>query len=273
MSTCSIVFLLAGLLALACKQAAPARPPYDGGSRLPAADPLSAAQASGGSAASERSDERFYMVRWQLESRDVKDAAVLEAMRKVPRHRFVTPDWQDQAYDDHPLPIGYDQTISQPYIVGFMTQAISPKADMKVLEIGTGSGYQAAVLAELVREVYTIEIVEPLGRRAEAALAALGYRNVHVRVGDGFDGWAEHAPYDAIVVTAAPTAIPQPLLDQLKVGGVLVAPIGQHDQQLRVYTKAREGVSDRFLLDVRFVPMTGKAQDRNTQEAPEVEAR
>jgi protein-L-isoaspartate(D-aspartate) O-methyltransferase len=177
---------------------------------------------------------------------------VLNAMAAVPRHRFVPPAWQTQAYADRPLPIGHGQTISQPFIVALMTELLDLKGGERVLEIGTGSGYQAAVLAELAREVYTIEIVDPLGRQAADALKALGYRNVEVRVGDGYRGWPERAPFDAIIVTAAPPAIPQALIDQLRPGGRMVVPVGRQfeTQVLTVIEKRADGAITR-----RFVPM------------------
>lgn len=205
---------------------------------------------------------RHEMVKKQLARRDIVDQRVLKAMKKVERHRFVPERLVSQAYEDRPLPIGHDQTISQPYIVAYMTQAIKTRPEHKVLEIGTGSGYQAAVLAELVAHVYTIEIVEPLGKQAKALLAELGYSNVTVKVGDGYAGWEEHAPFDAVMLTAAPPHVPKPLLDQLKPGGVLIAPVGRHYQELKLYTKHADGTTtSEDLLPVRFVPMTGKVQD------------
>ena len=208
----------------------------------------------------ERADERLRMVRRQLAGRDVQDQAVLAAMRRVPRHRFVPESQRAAAYEDHPLPIGHEQTISQPYIVGLMSQLAEIERGQRVLEIGTGSGYQAAVLAELGAEVYSIEIVEPLGRQASALLRELGYENVHVRVGDGYQGWPEHAPFDVVLLTAAPPVIPQPLLDQLAVGGRLIAPVGRGVQNLVVVTRTSDGLSRRSVIPVRFVPMTGRAQ-------------
>ena len=192
--------------------------------------------------------------------------AVMAAMGKVPRHRFV-PALQDIfAYENRPLPIGEGQTISQPYIVALMTDLLDPKPADTVLEVGTGSGYQAAVLAELVAKVYTIEIVEPLGRRAKQVLGELGYRNVEVRVGDGYGGWPAAAPFDAIIVTAAPAAIPQPLIDQLKPGGRMVIPVGGSSdvQQLLLVEKHADGrTTTRRTLPVRFVPLT---RDRGTKQ-------
>ena len=189
---------------------------------------------------------------------------VLEALRAVPRHAFVPKEQRQNAYVDSPLPIGHDQTISQPYIVAFMTQLLEPQATDVVLEIGTGSGYQAAVLAEIVERVYTIEIVDELGRRAEADLERLGYGNVTGRIGDGYKGWPEHAPFDKVIVTAAPDHVPQPLVDQLKPGGQMVIPVGPEaaTQELLLITKSDDGsVSEERVELVRFVPMTGEARD------------
>ncbi len=205
---------------------------------------------------------RHRMVASQIEARGVRDPRVLGAMRKVERHRFVAPGLQDHAYEDRPLSIGHDQTISQPYIVALMTELARVKPGDRALEIGTGSGYQAAVLAELAAQVYTIEIVEPLAREAAARLETLGYRNVTVRAGDGYRGWPEHAPFDVILVTAAPPEIPQPLLDQLAVGGRLVAPVGELEQELVVVEKTAKGLQRRTTIPVRFVPMTGEVQRR-----------
>jgi len=205
---------------------------------------------------------RLDMVTDQIASRGIKDRAVLEALRKVPRHRFVPATWQSLAYTDGPLPIGEGQTISQPYIVAWMTELIEPAKKMRVLEIGTGSGYQAAILAECVVEVDSIEVVPALGRKAKTLLGDLGYRNVQVRIGDGYAGWPERAPYDAIILTAAPPSeVPAPLLEQLKPGGRLVAPVGRDDQHLVRITRTRAGFRREVLAGVRFVPMTGKAQN------------
>ena len=204
---------------------------------------------------------RLEMVGAQIEGRGVKDKAVLTALRKVPRHWFVPAMWRGLAYSDEPLPIGDGQTISQPYIVGWMTELIEPTKKMHVLEIGTGSGYQAAVLAECVGEVDTIEVVPSLGKKAESLLGELGYRNIQVRIGDGYEGWNERAPYDAIILTAAPPKdVPRPLLEQLKPGGRLVAPVGRGDQNLVRITRTSTGYKREVLAPVRFVPMTGKAQ-------------
>jgi len=203
---------------------------------------------------------RKIMVEEQLLGRDITNARLLAVMRKVPRHEFVPQGIRDRAYDDSPLPIGHGQTISQPYVVAFMTEKLEPKPTDRVLEVGTGSGYQAAVLAELVKEVYTIEIVEPLARRAEADLKRLGCTNVHVRAGDGYQGWPEAAPFDAIMVTCAPEAVPQPLIAQLKDGGRMIIPVGpMGNQQLVLLRKEGERLEKRAVLPVRFVPMTGAA--------------
>lgn len=204
---------------------------------------------------------RLRMVDRQIAARGVRDGKVLDAMRSVPRHKFVPADAQRVAYADHPLSIGEGQTISQPYIVAFMTESLELGDDEKVLEIGTGSGYQAAVLAEIVDKVYTIEIVAPLGRRAKTLLDRLGYDNVDVRIGDGYVGWPEEAPFDAIIVTAAPDHIPQPLLDQLAPNGRLIIPVGDVSQTLIRITKTETGLVRDKLLPVIFVPMTGRAQE------------
>jgi protein-L-isoaspartate(D-aspartate) O-methyltransferase len=210
----------------------------------------------------ERATERAAMVREQIQARGVKDKRVLRAMEKVKRHLFVPPGGQSEAYEDHPLPIGAGQTISQPYIVGLMTEALRLKVGGRVLEIGTGSGYQAAILGELAKEVYTIEIVPSLGQRAGKLLKDLGYKNISVRVGDGYKGWPDKAPFDGIMLTAAPSKVPEPLIQQLKLGGALVAPVGAAgDQRLIRLTRTATGVRREHLLDVRFVPMTGKAQE------------
>ena len=210
------------------------------------------------SASDEYAAAREEMVREQIEARGVRDARVLAALRKVPRHLFVPPEEQGEAYNDYPLAIGHGQTISQPYIVGYMTEALELKPHDRVLEIGTGSGYQAAILAELVTEVYSIEIVEALAKEAEARLHRLGYSKVQVRAGDGYRGWPEAAPFDAIIVTAAPGHVPQPLIDQLREGGRMVLPLGAWEQDLVRLRRTREGIVREYLLPVRFVPMTGE---------------
>jgi protein-L-isoaspartate(D-aspartate) O-methyltransferase len=214
-----------------------------------------------GIAADRFAEQRREMVEEQIRLRGVANPAVLAAMERVPRHLFVPPPQRPAAYADTPLPIGHGQTISQPYIVARMTELLGVRRGDKVLEIGTGSGYQAAVLAEMGVQVYTIEIVEPLGREARATLSRLGYGSVEVRVGDGYKGWPAQAPFDAIIVTAAPPKIPQPLLDQVKAGGRIVLPVGEVWQDLEVLTKRRDGSFERQkVLPVRFVPMTGEAQ-------------
>jgi protein-L-isoaspartate(D-aspartate) O-methyltransferase len=205
--------------------------------------------------------ERQQMVEEQLRSRDIVDPRVLSVMGKVARERFVPAALRKHAYEDHPLPIGLDQTISQPYIVALMTQLADPKPGDRALEIGVGSGYQAAVLAELCKEVYGVEILEPLATAASQRLARLGYKNVTVRCGDGHQGWAEHAPFDVILVTAAPDHVPQPLLDQLASGGRLVIPVGVYYQDLLLVEKRPDGtIRRRSVAPVRFVPMTGESE-------------
>lgn len=206
---------------------------------------------------------RKRMVNEQLMApgRDIINPRVLAAMGKVPRHEFVPAEFCDQAYHDGPLPIGCGQTISQPFVVAFMTEQLEPRPGDRVLEVGTGSGYQAAVLAELVKEVYTIEIITELAQRAEADLKRLGYTNVFVRAGDGYLGWPEAAPFDAIIVTCAPEAVPPPLIAQLKDGGRMIIPVGaMGNQELVLLRKQGERLAIRAVLPVRFVPMTGKAR-------------
>jgi protein-L-isoaspartate(D-aspartate) O-methyltransferase len=202
--------------------------------------------------------ERTRMVESQLRARDIRDSRVLEAMREVPRHLFVPEADRGRAYGDFPLPIGYSQTISQPYIVGFMSQALDVLPEHKVLEIGTGSGYQAAILGRLAREVYTIEIVEPLADRSRTLLQELGFKNVHVRAGNGYLGWPEQAPFDRIMVTAAPAEVPPALVEQLKIGGRMAIPVGTVSQELRIMRRTEKGMEIIETLPVRFVPMTGK---------------
>jgi protein-L-isoaspartate(D-aspartate) O-methyltransferase len=202
--------------------------------------------------------------------RGITNARVLAVMGRVPRHEFVPERLRRDAYDDCPLPIGHGQTISQPYIVAFMTEQLEPKPTDRVLEIGTGSGYQAAVLAELVAQVYTIEIVEDLAQRAAADLKRLGYTNLHVRAGDGYKGWAEAAPFDAVVVTCAPERIPQPLIDQLRDGGRMIIPVGRMWNQELVLLRKRGGkLEQHAVLPVSFVPMTGEAQGKPKSETRE----
>ncbi|MCS7253231.1 MAG: protein-L-isoaspartate(D-aspartate) O-methyltransferase [Armatimonadota bacterium] len=205
-----------------------------------------------------------------LKRQGIKDEAVLKAMLKVPRHLFVPESHRYLSYEDTALPIGEGQTISQPFVVAFMTQALELKPTDRVLEIGTGSGYQAAILAELAKEVYTIEIIPTLAKRAEETLQKLGYKNVKVKVGDGYFGWKEYAPFDAIIVTCAPEDIPQPLIEQLKEGGRMIIPVGKrYIQQLYVLRKEGSKVVKRAVLDVLFVPMLGEAERRTKGEAKE----
>jgi protein-L-isoaspartate(D-aspartate) O-methyltransferase len=202
--------------------------------------------------------ERQRMVNQQLRARDIRDERVLAAMERVPRHLFVPEGARESAYSDFPLPIGHGQTISQPYIVAFMTEALDLRLNHRVLEIGTGSGYQAAILGELARDVYTMEIVEPLAESARMTLASLGYGNVHVRAGNGYNGWPEQAPFDRIMVTAAPDDIPPALVTQLKVGGLMAIPVGTAVQELRILRRTPEGMVTLKTLPVQFVPMTGR---------------
>lgn len=199
---------------------------------------------------------RHRMVKTQIAGRGISNLRVIEAMKKVPRHLFVPPEYRDEAYNDYPLPIGYNQTISQPYIVAYMTEVLKPESSMKVLEIGTGSGYQAAVLAELVEKVYTIEIVRELAEESADRLKRLGYTNIISKYGDGYKGWEEHAPFDLIIVTAAAESIPEPLIDQLAEGGKLVIPVGKPSavQELILLTRRKGKVVTSRLTFVRFVP-------------------
>jgi protein-L-isoaspartate(D-aspartate) O-methyltransferase len=221
-----------------------------GGAQSAAADPAQEAMKA----------RRLAMVEGQIRARGIADGRVLSAMADVPRHLFVPESYRSQAYEDYPLPIGSDQTISQPYIVALMTSLLELDGGERVLEIGTGSGYQAAVLAEIAAHVCTIEILAPLASRADRTLSELGYTNVERRVGDGWSGWPERAPFDGILVTAAPPRVPQALLDQLKVGGRLVIPVGTFFQDLLVYTRTPTGYEKRNVIPVRFVPMVGEAQ-------------
>jgi protein-L-isoaspartate(D-aspartate) O-methyltransferase len=198
------------------------------------------------------------MVEQDIQGRGVSDPRVLEAMRTVPREEFVPPEWAARAYEDNPLPIGHGQTISQPYIVAYMTEVLGVAPEHRVLEIGTGSGYQAAVLGKLAREVYTVEIVPELAERAASTLERLGYDNVHVRHGDGYAGWPEHAPFDRVLVTAAPEEIPAPLVEQLAPLGRLVAPVGaqRETQWITIVDRTPDGVTERRTIPVQFVPFT-----------------
>ena len=207
-------------------------------------------------------EQRLAMVRDQIEARGVRDRRVLDAMRKVPRHEFVLPSWRHLAYADMALPIDCGQTISQPYVVALMTDQAEVAPGAKVLEVGTGSGYQAALLAQMGASVYSIEIDGELARQAAARLQRLGYASIRLREGDGYRGWPEHAPFQAIVVTAAPDHVPQPLVDQLAVGGKMVIPVGSGVQQLLVLTRTPTGKESRSVTLVRFVPMRGEAEKR-----------
>lgn len=199
--------------------------------------------------------ERREMVEFQIKRRGIRDPKVLEAMLKVPRHLFVPEQMKELAYGDEPLPIGEGQTISQPYIVAYMTEALKLTGQEKVLEIGTGSGYQTAILAELAREVYTVELIPELSRRAQKVLRELGYQNIHFLVGDGTRGWPEHAPYEAILVSAAPATVPRSLIEQLQENGRLIIPVGTDYQELVLVRKKKEGWEEERLIPVRFVPL------------------
>lgn len=205
---------------------------------------------------------RHQMVETQMKRRGILNPEVLRIMGKVPRHEFVPLLYRWQSYNDHPLPIGKGQTISQPYIVALMTELLDPEPTDRILEIGTGSGYQASILAELVDTVYTIEIIPALAKSAEEAFKRLGYSNIQVKAGDGYLGWPEAAPFDGIIVTAAPPYLPQPLVEQLKKGGKLVIPVGDIYQELKVYTKTEGGIETKDIIPVQFVPMTGRAQEK-----------
>jgi len=270
-----------GLVAARCERAttpAVPNPPATKADRSPASlvsPPPLAADTSAESTwhrprSEERRDERLAMVRDQIASRGVDDPVVLAAMRNVPRHWFVPESWRRSAYEDRALPIGEDQTISQPLIVAMMTDALNLTPNAKVLEVGTGSGYQAAVLSEITPHVYTIEIVEPLGRRAISTFKKRGYSTIKCRIGDGYRGWSDFAPFDAIIVTCAPDHIPQPLVEQLAVGGRICIPIetDRAYQELLVVTKQQGGaLKQTSLIPVRFVPMTGEAEkDRSHRE-------
>ena len=202
-------------------------------------------------------DLRHKMVREQIRKRGIADRRVLEAMSKAPRHQFVQPEFLGMAYGDHALPITDNQTISQPYIVALMTELLEPQPNFKVLEIGTGCGYQTAVLAEIVESVYSVEIIERLSKAARKRLDTLGYRNIHLKVGNGYYGWREHAPYDGILAAAAPETVPNRLVDQLANGGRLVLPIGASNQELVLIEKKGRDIEQTTITGVRFVPMTG----------------
>ena len=204
--------------------------------------------------------KRQEMISHQIKNRGITDGKVLEAMEKVRRHLFVPDALRGMAYEDRPLSIGYDQTISQPYIVAYMTQAARLSPDDRVLEIGTGSGYQAAILAKIVKEVYTIEIIKPLADSASSRLLDMGYQNVKVKWGDGYEGWVEYAPFDTIIVTAAPSEIPENLIDQLKIGGRMIIPVGTFFQELYLITRTESGFDKKPILPVRFVPMVHSVQ-------------
>jgi protein-L-isoaspartate(D-aspartate) O-methyltransferase len=221
---------------------------------------LSCAETTTQQGDAELARARERMVATQIAARDVRDARTLAALRKVPRHLFVPAPLVAQAYDDHPLPIGEGQTISQPYIVAFMTEALRLQGGEKVLEVGTGSGYQAAVLAEIAARVFTIEIVAPLAEQARQRLAELGYANVSVRSGDGYAGWPEEAPFDAIMITAAAPRIPEPLKAQLRDGGRMILPVGEDYQELVLVTRKGDRFDQERVLPVRFVPMTGEVR-------------
>lgn len=203
------------------------------------------------------------MIEKQIRARGVTQPEVLKAMEEVPRHRFVPESYRAEAYRDDPLPIGWGQTISQPYIVALMTELLELDGDDRVLEIGTGSGYHAAILSRVAGQVYSIEIIDELADQAASTLRDLGYDNVTVRAGDGYQGWSEEAPFDGIILTAAPPKVPKPLLEQLKVGGRMVVPVGSFFQDLKVITRTKDGYETRNVAPVRFLPMTGEAQRDN----------
>lgn len=255
--------LLLTAASLACREGHVPPTPVD--QKVPKTESSPQAKSVSASFALTKDDERFEklrhrMVEFQLKARDITDEWVLDAMGHVPRDRFVPELYRELAYADRPVPIGQGQTISQPYIVALMTQLVAPKPSYRALDIGTGSGYQAAVLAELVREVYTIEILQPLADESRQRLETLGYRNIEVRCGDGYQGWPEHAPFDVIVVAAAPDHIPAPLVEQLAPGGRMVIPVGKEYQELLLIEKDSSGqVHQRSIIPVAFVPMTGEA--------------
>ncbi len=210
--------------------------------------------------ASERFEvQREQMVQYQLRDRGIEDQRVLAAMSKIPRHQFVDSSWRDLAYSDRPLPIGNGQTISQPYIVAYMSEAAEISPGDRVLEIGTGCGYQTAVLGELAEAVYSIEVIPQLAQNARQLLSELDYQNIEVKTGDGYQGWREHAPYNAIIVTAAPKHIPQALIEQLAIDGKMVIPVGRWNQKIAILTKTKESVVIENTIPVRFVPMVAKS--------------
>lgn len=209
---------------------------------------------------------RWEMVETQIISRGIRDSRLIRAMLKIPRHKFVPENLRDIAYGDNPLPIGIEQTISQPYIVALMTELLRLNSGEKVLEVGTGSGYQTAILAEMGCEVYTIEILEPLSEKAQQVLKSLGYEDIHYKIGDGYRGWTQFAPFDAIIVTAAPDHMPQPLIEQLKTNGRMIIPVGVQYQELLLIKKTDKGTDMKTVTPVRFVPMTGEAQKSKIRE-------
>lgn len=251
------IVVTAGLLAVGCERRSDSGLLRNEPANSPA--PAEPARENGNSNAYLRNRER--MLTEQLRARDIHDERVLGAMQRVPRHAFVPVVQQSRAYSDCPLPIGHGQTISQPYIVALMTQLVEPQPHKKALDVGTGSGYQAAVLAELVDKVYSIEILEPLAEQSAARLKALGYQNIHVQHGDGYRGWPSEAPFEVIIVAAAPDHVPPPLVEQLARGGKMVIPVGDDFQQLLLIEKDDQGeVTRRNVAPVAFVPMTGEAQ-------------
>ncbi len=265
-----VLFILIGVSALRCTPSAPPVTPTASPSVTvttatpsPAHSPTHALATKPPPGPDPYVEERLKMVREQIERRGITDTAVLRAMQTVPRHLFVPPDVVDQAYEDHPLPIGYGQTISQPFVVAWMTALLRLKAGDKVLEVGTGSGYQAAILSELGCQVYTMEIIEPLARQAKERLSDMGYKNIVVRHGDGYYGWPEESPFDAIIVTCAPDHIPPPLIAQLKDGGRMVVPVGPPGSYQSMFLVTREGgrVKSENLGGVLFVPLIHEERD------------
>lgn len=210
--------------------------------------------------------KRWEMVETQIISRGIRDSKLIRAMLKIPRHKFVPENLRDIAYGDNPLPVGIEQTISQPYIVALMTELLRLNSGEKVLEVGTGSGYQTAILAEMRCKVYTIEILEPLSEKAQQVLKSLGYEDIHYKIGDGYRGWPQFAPFDAIIVTAAPDHMPQPLIEQLNTNGRMIIPVGAQYQELLLIKKTDKGTDMKTVTPVRFVPMTGEAQKSKIRE-------